>query len=239
MSLRAEAFVEPTCPYSYMLFHAVEALRGEGELEPTWRVVTLSADRGRSGTRAALADSAMREAGHRATWPAVQALAYRDYGLSLAQPGCTTDPRPACVAAAYVRSVARDRLPAFIGLLFEAHFSRDVDEAPEAPGIDDPATLARLIHASGATAAGLSEALTPGRRSKLLAEDRRAADAEGLAAVPTLRLGEHVLLGAQPPAVLRGALAGQRARASLPEVTRRLMPSAGSPSLDAEESTDG
>jgi predicted DsbA family dithiol-disulfide isomerase len=207
MSQPVVAYVDPTCPYSYMLFASLQRLAQDTDLELSWRAVALRA-RPKRGSRAAAAEAAMREAAHRATWPSIQALARRDYGLSLAQPGCETDPRPACVALIHVRHRAPERVTDVLGRLFAAHFERDVDADPDAPSIDDPAVLARLIHETGVSVAGLAGALSPDQRSRLLAEDQSAAQAEGLSAVPALRTGDHLLLGAQPPAVLRGALLG-------------------------------
>ncbi len=213
MSERVEAFLDPVCPYSFMLLRSLRAVDAEQRGEVVWRMLPISGS-AEGKERAAGAQDAMRDAAHRATWPAVQALAAQEYGLQLAEPGCTTDPRPAAVACAWVRERAPNAVAGFLELLFAAHFARDVDAEPDGPRIDEPATLRTIVAASGVDPAGFEDAFAPARRVQLLEPDREAAARYGLVAVPALRLGGHMLLGAQPASVLRGMFASLSAGAS-------------------------
>lgn len=194
-------YLDVVCPYSYMMATAVAEASDRAGLAIAWRLVPLA---GRDPDASA-ADAAMHAARWDAAWPAAVALA-AGYGLAPRRPSWATDGRLAAAAGALLRDAPAPVARAFHLGLFEARFAAAQD-------VGERAVVARVAAAAGAgevsrRVAALTEREIAAAAAGAVAE----ALARGIAAVPTLTTREHLVMGAQPPAVVRGLLAQATAR---------------------------
>jgi predicted DsbA family dithiol-disulfide isomerase len=230
-----DVFLDHTCPFSYMAFSAVRRAMAStsatmpGAMSVTWRPLPIAG----GGMYLSPADAAMHAARQSAEWPQVQALAASRFGLTLRPPIWGMDAHAPAAAAHWVRQVQPDAETEFHQALFSAGFEseRDLgdsavpadsgDAGPPANNnhprsladIGNPVTLAAIARSIGVDPSGLEECLTTGAMQLALAADAAMAEAHGATAVPAILVGgSHLLLGAQPEAVLRMTVAQMASR---------------------------
>lgn len=226
-----DVFLDHTCPFSYMAFSAVRRAMATTSvpMAVTWRPLPIAG----GGMYLSPADAAMHAARQSAEWPQVQALAASRFGLTLRPPIWGMDAHAPAAAAHWVRQVQPDAETEFHQALFTTGFESERDLGdPAAPAdsdgsaastdnnksrsmadIGDPATLAAIARSIGVDPSGLEEYLTTGAMQLALAADAAMAEAHGATAVPAILVGgSHLLLGAQPEAVLRMTVAQMAAR---------------------------
>lgn len=213
-----DVFIDHTCPFSYMAFSAVRRIvlpagsdaadgtrdwgtgvahRDSGTLV-RWRMLPLAV----GGPDATPAEAAMRAVRQAAAWPDVAALAEESYGLRLVEPDWGVDARPAALAAKWSEAHAADRVTAFHSTVFRGYFELGSD-------IADAAVLDDLARSAGIAALGSLAIWLADDAAALaaLAADAALAEANGITAVPAILVdGRHLLLGAQPEAVIRATL---------------------------------
>lgn len=196
MSAALELFFDHSCPYSYMAFTATRRLAVDRGLQVQWRPLPLA---GRAA-HLSPAEEAMHQLRHEADWPRIEALAASGYRLDLTRPIWGTDSRMAVLVAHW----AIDRRPELAAdvhaAVFRAYFELGLD-------ISDPAVLAAATLQAGIEATGLPPVLDSADLDAVLAEDAALAADRGVATVPALVVGDYLLVGAQPVAVLERALA--------------------------------
>ncbi len=232
-----DVFLDHTSPFSYMTFSAVRRVMAAATtpaIAVTWRPLPIAG----GGPYLSPAEAAMHAARQSAEWPQVQALAAARYALSLRPPLWGMDATAPAAAAHWVRRVSPDAEADFHQAVFTAAFetepnsghlpspeSADSTTSPSSPvhnpstpplDIGDPAVLMAIARSLGLDPSGLEECLTTGAMQPALAADAAFAEEHGVTAVPAILVaGSHLLLGAQPEAVLRTTIAQFESRPAI------------------------
>lgn len=197
-----DAFIDHACPHSALQAAALRAVEGMATIR--WRLLPIA------GRIVELPPSERRMHAARfvADWPRVAALAASAFGWTMTRPEWPIDSRPAAAAALHIRRTHPGAESAVHQALFEARFSHGED-------IADPAVITRIVGgAAGADClAGLERALDSRSYEAALAPDRLEAERLAVRAVPAIAIRDHLLVGAQRPAVIRGIIAQARAEA--------------------------
>jgi len=189
-----EAFLDHVCPYSFMTFAALcELVRVDG-VRLRCRMLPIAAS-----AELDPAEAGMHALRRMSAWPQIQALGASSFGLVLAPPLPVLDGRPSAALSRWA-----DRRDAVAGLrlhrlLFEACFGAGRD-------IADPNVLAAVATAAGFGQIDLARIVSSAATADGLRDDTRSAVRHGITAVPAIVAGDHLLLGAQPVAVLRQGL---------------------------------
>jgi len=106
----------------------------------------------------------------------------------------------ALLAGCYAQEDEPERFDTFHHALFHAHFTEGQD-------INDDSVLERLADSSGLDVARMMAALDAGTYEDVLRETTAEAARTTVTAVPAFRLdGRHLIVGAQPAAVLAKAI---------------------------------
>jgi len=194
MGPTVEAFIDHACPYSFMAFAALCELARADAVGLRWRMLPIT-----EAGHLDPAEAGMHALRQTTTWPQIQALAASSFGLRLAAPRPGIDGRPSAALALWA-----DRRDAAAGLrmhrlLFEACFHTGQD-------IADPDVLTALAIAAGLGPIDPPGLLSPAAVAASLREDSEVAARRGVTVVPAIMFGDHLLLGAQPTAVLREGL---------------------------------
>ncbi len=239
-----ELYLDHACPWSALAFAATRQVAASLELQPRWRLLPIT-----GAGNAAPAEAAMHRQRRQAEWPAVLAAA-ADFGLALRSPAADLDGRRAAWLVAALRQELPERETELHAALFRAafHAGRDIGQLDELRSLlgecfedvrcrgeieramrgdleaDAPGSSLRAggEEPAGTTRAG-GERESRSRIESSLASDRDAASAAGVTAVPTLVLaGSHLLIGAEPPAVLEQAIEQFRCLAELAGAEPRL-----------------
>ena len=194
---RSEAalFFEHGCPHSYLLFAALRRLQEERTLALRFRPLPMS----ELGPLASAAERDMHAAYRDASWPEIRERAARELGLALRRPDWGQDSRPAARASHWARAADPAREADFHEAVFAAYFQRG-------EAIEERPVLEACARAAGLEPEGLAASLAGGACEGALSADRDAARARGVAFVPALLVGGHVLAGARSPALLARAL---------------------------------
>jgi len=191
-----ELYLDHACPWSYMAFSATREVAEQKGLLARWRLLPIAGTVGLSR-----ADSAMHAQRFAAAWPMALTTARNDFGLSLRRPGAGANGVPAAELVGWLRQEMPARESDLHAALFEAQFVLGHD-------IADPALLRQL--AGRLLGREVPPEIASGKASSTpdsLLEDRRAARAAGVTAVPTIVLaGSHLVLGAEPAPVLAQAI---------------------------------
>lgn len=140
--------------------------------------------------------------------PQLSAMARDQYGLELNVGPFGIDSRPALVGAKYAE--AQGRGEAYHRAVFGAYWQGAAD-------IGDLDTLARVAEESGLERAAFLAALHDPAHTAAVEADIAQAGAYGLSGVPALVLaGKYLVVGAQPFATLKQAVAQVRAELGEP-----------------------
>jgi len=196
-TIALDVFLDHTCPFSYMAFRAVRQVAAAVPATVTWRPLPIAG----GGASLAPAEAAMHAARQVAEWPEVEVLGAAHFGLSLRPPVWGMDAHAPAVAVHWLRRTRPEAETDFHAALFAAAFEGGRD-------LGDPLTLGDVARSVGAELSGLDECLASGTMHTALAADAAMAESHGATAVPAVLVGgSHLVLGAQPEAVLRMAVA--------------------------------
>lgn len=202
-----DVYFDHTCPYSYMSWIAAAVLSEDPGIEVRYHPLPIAGP----GVDLDPADAAMHSARYAADWPAIQAMAASEFGLALGEPPVAASPFPAAATAHWVRQVEPEIEAAIHRAFFAAHFENGQD-------IGDPAVVAAIVRGFGLDERAAVEAVVTGAMFAPLSADAAAAEARGIDVVPATAVAStHLLVGAQPAAVLRATIVQvRRSRSARP-----------------------
>jgi predicted DsbA family dithiol-disulfide isomerase len=198
-----ELYLDPVCPYSYLAFTALQRLADRESLEPSYHPLPLA------GAEAGLsaAETRMHAQHQEARWPTLRSLARSSFGLALTPVDWGATGHAALALILWQVKNDPSRLAPCWKRLFEARFRDGKD-------IDRIEVILEIC--KGGPADEIQAAIEdPAFEDRVFAL-RRDARKRSVTLVPTTIFGGgHVIVGAQPEAVLLEALAQVRLAAAL------------------------
>ena len=195
--LRVALFTDFICPFCYVGFVRLEALRDHYDLKVNWCFVEIHPDNPAQGRP--VADLGYSDQTWKDMMGALGEMAEQE-GLEFIPHRMTTNSRRALLLAEAAKADGREIFYRLCRALFVAYFS-------EGRNIGDPGVLDQIARESGVSQQAQQSAFRDDRYAQRLKANLTEAARLGLTGTPTFVFGERILAGAVEVDALRAAAA--------------------------------